>query len=397
MKNELTTHSMTNTQYPEESMKNNLPARVVASSIKALAILFGVGLILYFVVVAWLHSNLSGQAISISQAAGAPVEAEKFLGGFLSWILAFSLVPAFAGLILRSLNPLKRGNEVTIRILMIMAIGLAMALLPTALRTIRGVDASGLPTRMSASDPAAAIWWTPNNEPVLFYSYESEGNLRFWNRPGTTPDTGSQSRPVTKEIRAAWEKMRSQETSMRIEEEKEMQLAIAEAKEEARILSERMKSDFNREKDLALAEARRIEQARAAQIEALREESRKLREAKDATERALSDSRAKTNRAIVPVSLRGSAGEETLMAQPSREPSQWMTRTISPGMFSQANGKSNSKIEFRSNSSGVIERPGMPPIYFSGGIFSFESISNSFRIHSRDPRPFKVTFRWLPR
>ena len=194
---------------PSESRFGSQLATAAGSLLKLCAIVFGVALVLYLVAVTWLHHHLSGQAVSISQAAGLPADAERVLQGFLSWLLAIALVPALVALVAESLNPLRASSRLIGRLLLLLGVGLAFSLLPHGLRRARGVDAHGLPVHLESSDPARARWWDAGGQPVLFHSQEPDGTLRFWNRPGVTPDSGLPSLPVTREIRHSWEQQRA--------------------------------------------------------------------------------------------------------------------------------------------------------------------------------------------
>ena len=124
--------------------------------------------VIYLALVAWLNHEISGQAISIVQAAGAPAEAERVFRGLLWLLVSFVAFNALIRLVLEAINPFVKPATVLPKLAVLIAVSFAGSLLPSTLRTLRGVDANDLPLRMECSDPDKAEWWSPDGKPVLF-------------------------------------------------------------------------------------------------------------------------------------------------------------------------------------------------------------------------------------
>ncbi|RYD40811.1 MAG: hypothetical protein EOP85_13640, partial [Verrucomicrobiaceae bacterium] len=228
---------------------------------RIVGVLFLICAVIYVILVAWLQNHLASQAISITQAAGMPAEVEKALKGALTWLLAGATLIALGRLAAESLNPFRSQATTFPKLFMLLGFSLALALLPYGVRKLRGVDAKGLPSYMEPSDPANARWWNPDGEAVLFHSREEDGSLRFWNRPGITPDTGMPSLPISREVRATWQKVRS-ETEASEERAREQSAREFKLKEEASA-KERARLAEIEAKRLAETEARRVAEAQA--------------------------------------------------------------------------------------------------------------------------------------
>ena len=397
-------------------------ASLVAFSFKALAVAFGALLLIYLILVSWLHSHLAGQAISISQAAGAPMAVEKFLGGFLFWLLAAALLPLAARLLIASFNPFRTSGTVIGGIASLIGIGLAMSLLPTGLRTIRGVDTKGLPIEMERSDPGAARWWNPDGEPVLFFSLEEDGSMGFWNRPGTTPQSGAESKPVTREIRAHWKEELKRETTLLRQQEEEKRLETVrrrdEAAQEAKALAlkqersmakreEELEREIRRERTLAeaattaakaaaeLQKAKELEHRR--ELEIIRAENLRQRQASAQSRSAAEKNTGGTNlsrhgaNVISAIPVTGSDWKPV-----GRQPSGWITVRLEPWKYIQPWGVTNSRIEIRSNGHGLFQAPGFARIAFRGGHSTFHTPAKDFRMYCNQDTSFLVTYRWIP-
>ena len=168
-------------------------------------ICFIVALIIYIGLVVLLYISVSGQGVSITQAAGFPVKAEQAFRGFLPLMLAISLAPLVVRLLVDAINPFRRVGKILGRSALVIGLGLGGIMLPDGLRFIRGVDGEGLPVTLRESNPQNAAWFAPDGTPVLYFSVEDDGTMRFWNRPGVTPDSGLPSRAVDREVRKTWQ------------------------------------------------------------------------------------------------------------------------------------------------------------------------------------------------
>ena len=104
----------------------------------------------------------------------------------------------------------------------LLALGLLFAAIPSLSRKLRKVDAEGHPLVMEIRDPVAVNWFAPDGKALLFWSRERDGDFRFWNRPGFTPDTKVETLPVTRIQRIEWEQHLE---ARRAGEERRMQLA----------------------------------------------------------------------------------------------------------------------------------------------------------------------------
>lgn len=363
----------------------------------AFGILFAIALVVYIALVAWLHHSVSSQAISITQAAGLPADAECSFRGLLSWLLAFAALPAFLRLVIESVNPFRSTSTILGRLTLLIFLGLALSLLPHGLRIARGVDHAGLPVRMLPSDPAKALWWNPDGDPVLFHSIESDGSLRFWNRPGITPDTGLQARPVTREIRLHYQQALLQSAAAEDRHRKKaeaIQSAIAGfQKENARLSAE---IEIARKARLySEAESARIQREREAAETKAREAQRKAELDAAAREVAELKKRLETPRLAPPPTAVPVSSPRRESARPA--PSGWITRTLSPGGFLTARGVPNSRIEIRSDGRGLFHvSDGTSPQPFSGGQSSFSTSVREFRLVCHERHSFQVTYRWIP-
>lgn len=391
---------MTNNLIPYSPMNTSRIATIAGNSFKVLAVAFSLVLVVYILLVTWLHHNLADHAVSISQAAGAPADAERILNGILPWLLASAILPAFVRLAAESLNPFRSGSTVIWRIVLLMTLAIASALLPHSLRRLRGVDAQGLPVHMRQSNPADALWWLPNGTPVLFYSLEDDGSIRFWNRKGITPDTGTTSVPVTRETRRNWVQQRSNEAMEK--ERRQREDAEAKAKQEkdvaARILSatdelkhraaneaikEREEREAKHALDLKLLNQQR--EAEASKAERLVAERTQLQwELHQAREAQFQPAKTSEQRKNTPVS-------KAVPVTNNKAGFAWDTMRILPGKYLAITGYGNSKVEMRLPYECEIQVQGqIPRIYPPGTVVLSLPAPGNFRIRSRVSREFNI-------
>ncbi|MEO8353320.1 MAG: hypothetical protein ABI680_16450, partial [Chthoniobacteraceae bacterium] len=112
------------------------------------------------------------------------------------------------------------------------------ALVPSAIQKVRGVNADGLPTEMvEIVDPGHRSWFSPDGRALIYYSRESDGSLRFWNREGLTPDRRLESQPVTAAVRSDWEEAERIRATAEQHEAEERQAAQQEYEEKRQRLS----------------------------------------------------------------------------------------------------------------------------------------------------------------
>lgn len=378
------------------SSRASVLATLAGATLKLLAAAFTLGLLLYLLAVAWLHHHLAGQAIGIAQAAGLPADAERSLGGLLTWLLAFALVPALLGLVAESLKPGRDKRKVIGQLLLLVAISLAAVLLPHGLRSVRGVDARGLPIHLEPSDPAAARWWNADGDPVLFHSVEGDGRLRFWNRPGVTPDTGLPSHAVTREVRLQWERARAAKIALDAEQtrQRETEDAAKEASETARHEAAVVENGLRVKALQESQRASQAQQARLAEIEAKSQaEIAQLRQQAEKLEEFLRKQQEEKPPRALPVSTR-----EVTASHIQPTPSAWTKRRMLPGKFLQVSGGvARSTIEIHSSGPGRFHAPGSPPIRFSAGRHSFYTPEHHFRLVCDSPSAFDISYRWILR
>ncbi len=379
------------------------PERVTSFAgvlLKLLAFLFGVGLLLYILVVAWMHYHLSGQAVSISQAAGIPADAERVLKGFLSWLLALALVPALIRLTMESLNPRRSSSTVILKLIAFMTIGFASALLPYGLRSLRGVDARGLPIHMRQSDPSVANWWDPNGNPVLFFSAEKDGSLRFWNRPGTTPDTGLACLPVTREQRSLWERKVSETAA---EDQRKKQEAANEAARRDAIRQEELKALAVKVQqaadEKARAERESQERAHALELAALhrtqKEQDSRSSSERDSLRKELEKSKAEAKTAAARDRAIKAQTDSTKDSSATRNsPPEWRAKRILPAKYLYVHGFPSRSMEIHLPYECEIEVQGLAPRIFPPGttIVSLGGEGN-FRVRSRITHEFDILVR----
>ena len=367
--------------------------------LKLTVLAFLILLAIYLILVGWLHHNLSTQAVSISQAAGVPIEGEQLLKGLLSWLLAFALLPAFVGLVLEGLNPFRSNRRIFVRLGLLILLGFAVALLPHGLRMVRGVDQSGLPTLMEPANPEKVCWWSADGTAVLFHSREDDGSIRFWNRPGITPDTGQPGRPGTRSVREEWEKTcKEEERSARQAEEKEEQQRM----EEERLLHEKSQEEaqLKLREEAAKTEIQKaraeIEAATArAMAEAGRAEAESARAAKLASEREtlqtqLAQLRKEQQQELI--ATRAPAASSNREAHPTARP--WESRQVRPGQYLFNWGFRHAAVEIRLPVECEIEVQGSRPRIYKAGSHTIPLPSHgNFRVRSKSRHTFDIHIR----
>ena len=358
--------------------------------------------VIYLGLVVWLNHEISGQAISIVQAAGAPAEGERVFRGLLWLLMSFVAFSALIRLVLEAINPFVKPGTMLPKLAFLVAVSFAGSLLPTTLRKLRGVDANDLPVNMSPSDPVAARWWNADGKPVLFYSLENEDAVRFWNRPGITPDTGLQSLPVTREQRREWEQQRSD----RAEEAERMEREAADkkAKQEAATAAELQKLTLRLQQEavekarrelevrdqkhaLELAELRRKQESETTRIATERNSlKQELEKTRDGERSAATQNDTETDQTSVKTS--------TPSGMSGKNNSTWFEKRIRPGVYLYVTGFPSRSMEVFLPHECEIEVQGKAPFIYSAGtaIISLPSKGN-FRVRSRESREFEILVR----
>jgi hypothetical protein len=226
----------------------------------------------------FFQHEIAGAAGDFSRVAGLDTRLAHWLEGLVSWGAAFGLVSLGWRLLGAVLWPFTRAAVQWKTIVTLLTLTGVGASIPAAVQALRGVDAKGLPKRMSEiSDATNLEWFAPDGTARLTFSRESDGRLRLWNRPGCTPDRAQTAAPVTAQIRAEWERARRTAA----ENEARRQAAEHEAavrEKERRAASERAASE-RAAAERAAAERQRLERARAVAEEQRRLETVKAAEA----------------------------------------------------------------------------------------------------------------------
>lgn len=341
-------------------------------------ICFIVALIIYIGLVVLLYISVSGQGVSITQAAGFPAKAEQAFRGFLPLMLAISLAPLVVRLVVDAFNPFRHVGKILGRSALVLGLGLGGIMLPDGLRFIRGVDGEGLPVTLRESNPRNAAWFAPDGTPVLFFSVEDDGSMRFWNRPGVTPDSGLPSRAVDREVRKAWQQQEEAAAAQRAREADAQRTSAAELKARQAVAD----AESARQREQAERARAASESTRAVQ---LAEESRQLR-----SQLAATRPQERRNENVL------SSASAPARATDAEIP--WQTVTLVPGQYLTSRGAPGSRIEIRSNGRGAYHIPnGAPPVPFAGGNTSFHNPYAEFRMLCNQSTSFRVSFRWMPR
>jgi hypothetical protein len=236
----------------------------------------------------WLHDQFANSAADIAAVSGMDVRLAHWMQTNVAWIAGlglFSIVWRWMIAVVWPFTPRRKIWKPALLLLVATGLGTGM---PVLIGRIRHVDAAGRPERMEEIvNPCAGDWFTPDGAALLYYSREADGSLRFWNRPGMTPDHALQSVPVTPEVRMEWERQRAARAEQ--EKQRETQNAQIEAAQKQAAESEALRSQVQRlqqeaEKqknhDLAEQETQRHQAEELQwkqQIEAMRAEVEALR------------------------------------------------------------------------------------------------------------------------
>lgn len=380
-------------------MNSSRIAAFAGLSLRILAAIFGFSLILYIILVVWLHHRIAVQAISISQAAGAPAEVERMLNGFLFWLLAFALVPAFVRLAAESINPFRSSSTIIARIAVVVAIGFCSALLPHGLRSLRGVDVNGLPAVMQPSDPEATRWFDPDGKATLFWSKEDDGRWRFWSRPGITPDSGVPSVAVTPAFRKEWEARRrqlkeSEQAQSQLERERMTKEKVDRERLATDVEHQRQREEKIRHEQQAVAKAELDAQAARAMEEKTRIE-RELRASREAERAAIAKAalaEQKRERIQVPKRQPTERQHSTIATAEQPREAQWLTYRMYPGNYMEFNNPAPF-IEIRTGTYLEIERPGGVWMRVNPGTVTLNNQTHTMRLYCRSPFQYNVQIR----
>lgn len=213
------------------------------------------------------------------------------------------------------------------------------AAVPGMIRTIRGIDSEGLPLKMETVDPAAVSWFAPDGKERIYWSRERDGSMRFWNRPGWTPDTKVEVFPATKLQRIEWERTVAAELTT------PPAPAVVTVKPD------------------------RVQQSEIGRVSA-----------------RLLPSHPQT---ISPGFARNEAAFQRMAPETA-----WISKKIYPGMFHKTGGAVGTHIEIRSPGNGTCEEGGRSPLVFSSGITRFR-VGTPCLIHCRQDTPLDVEYRWI--
>lgn len=380
-------------------------ATLLGRMTKILAIVCGLVFLLYIGLAVWFHHGLANQTAEIARAAGLPAGVESAFRDVFLFLAALLMFNALARLAISALNPFARTADVLPKVLGIVAISLAFLYLPTGIRALRGVDESGLSSSMESADPERSTWFLPDGTPTLFHSIEEDGTIRFWNRPGITPDTGVTSAPVTHDARKDWTRKKNAENARR---ETEFNALVLERQVAARRLEEEA-----RQRDQKVLAAR---QAEAEGLRKIAELEAALKAREDAAKRKEEEIR----RQAAPVATSASTAERPRRATDSngladqrhavavsksgtsRSPNTssssvgWHKVTLRPGIFYTSRGTPGSNVEIRSDGQGAYHLPnGSAPVRFQSGTSSFHNPYGEFRILCGQPQVLNISFRWI--
>lgn len=340
-------------------------AHILSRMTKVLAILCGILFLLYIGMVAWFYSELSARTGDITRAAGLSAHVESALHSVFMFLAALLLFNALARLAIAALNPFARTADVLPKALSVVAISFVSLYLPTGIRTLRGVDESGLRSVMEPADPVRSSWFMPDGTPALFHSIEEDGAIRFWNRPGITPDSGVTSQPVTLEIRRDWVRRKLQDDARR-EAERKTYLCLAKQESAAPKLPN------------WTPRAQPVEQRTQAEI--------------------------KTPAVALPVSTSipfwdpsYPPGDKPRNPAPRAQEAEWQTVRLRPSVFFTSRGIPGSRVEIRSDGQGAYHLPnGSGPVGFLGGTTTFHNPYGEFRLLCGQSQVLNISFRWIP-
>jgi hypothetical protein len=232
----------------------------------------------------------------------------------------------------------------------LLILALAVWMIPALSRKVRKVGADGYPLTMEARDPAVVDWFAPDGRSVLFWSREADGTFRFWNRPGSTPDTKVVALPVSRMQRIEWEN----------------RVAVRKAELDRHIL-------------LATeAESGLMSPLASAVIH---------------TESGFHNAAVRNEAGMPPLPSSSSRALRALPVEVTE--SAWINRRVYPGMFFQTDAPSGTGIEILSGGQGAFESLGSRPVPFGKGVGTFKTSESGCRIHCRQNQPLEMRYRWI--
>ncbi|MCH8512652.1 MAG: hypothetical protein LAT83_13525 [Kiritimatiellae bacterium] len=273
-------------------------SKVIRTSIISAIVLFcilGAGIVISYIHVT-RHGNL------ISEAAQAPAEVRRIIGGPIFWMMAFPVTFLCIGLVLQSILSYRSPLRMLGKLLLVLGFAVMLALVPTALYSMRNTTPSGTPRVMRVADPDRDPWFAPDGTAVLYVSRETNGSLRFWKTQGYTPDTKVPAVPVSRELRDDYERKkadmerqrraarerqeaenrRQAEIQARQRMEKEREQRLARERQEAE--TQRQRNERERQQRLA-RERQEAENRRQAEIQARQRMENQKRAALEAERR----------------------------------------------------------------------------------------------------------------
>lgn len=223
-------------------------------------VVFLVFVMLRIAAAVFVHHRIVNAGSDFARVSGLDSRMSFWLEGPASWTLTFALTSIFLRTIWLFAWPFGKSAR-SLRVpLMLFAITGLGALVPSMIQKVRGVNADGLPVEMvEIGEPAGQKWFAPDGTATLFYSRETDGSLRFWNRTGLTPDRRVESQPVTSEVRSEWERAESARAATKRSEAEA--LDAVRLQEDAR---QRLASEKRRRADQERLEAQRASEAQRA-------------------------------------------------------------------------------------------------------------------------------------
>lgn len=235
-----------NTQATFQRFVTSLLARL---SVAAVILFLGIVLVRVGAAV-FVHHRIANAGSDFARVSGLDSRMSFWLEGPASWTLAFALTSIFLRTIWLFAWPFgKSAHSLRVPLILFGLTGLG-ALVPSTIQKVRGVNADGLPVEMlEITEPGRQKWFAPDGTAMVFFSREADGALRFWNRPGLTPDRRVESQPVNSAIRVEWERAEN---------------ARVEAKRREEAAREAARRQEETRQRLAMEEKRRAEQERMA-------------------------------------------------------------------------------------------------------------------------------------
>lgn len=208
---------------------------------------------------------------------------------------------------------------------------LILGVLPELSRWVRGVDKKGLPRELVEMDPAASPWFSVDDKPLLYWSRERDGSMRFWNRPTVTPDTRQPILPVSRTQRIEWENRRGE--------------GLAKVPE----------YDGPAAKEPLIVQAEHWQPA--------------------------------------PRAAEGPGVPQAAPLPAPRSWGGWQSRKLHPGLFAILGASGVRWVEVESSGRGEFQAEGGGRIPFGPGRHEFQAPRGNFRIHCGETNPFVVRYR----